>query len=132
MERALLLIASGTLTIATACEAKDKANWIILPLTFNCATAKESAHPTGFNDTMWGKATHSYIVTARSLMNAKFDVILQQTKPFINLKLKAARNKTTEAIKVIKIDDDDTCACLVDNSDDNECKLSFSFTTLMT
>jgi hypothetical protein len=71
-------------------------------------------------------------VSAHSLTNAKFDVVFQQTKPFINLKPKAARNKTTEAIKVIKINDDDTCACLVDNSDDSECKLFISFTTLMT
>jgi hypothetical protein len=125
VERALLLIASGTLTIAMACGAKDKVNWIVLPLMFNRATAKESTHQTGFNNAMWGKATCSYIVSARSLTNAKFDAVLQRTKPFINLKPKAARNKTTEAIEVIKIDDDDTWACLVDISDD-ECKF-FSF-----
>lgn len=81
---------------------------------------------TGFNDTTWGKTTRSYVKSARSLSNAKFNAIIQAAQPFVILKPDRVRNKATDAMEVISIDDsEDERAHLVYNSDDNECK-SFS------
>jgi hypothetical protein len=126
VERALTLIATGTLTVAMACASKGKT--VSLPCTFNPSTGKESPHHTGFNDAMWGKATRSYIKSVCSLSTVKFNAIVQAAQPFVTLKPDCVRNKATEVMEIISIDndDDDEQAHLVYNSDDNEeCKLHF-------
>ena len=120
MERALTLVATGTLTVAMARASKGKT--ITLPRTLNLSTGKESMRQTGFSDVAWGKATRGYATSARSLANAKFDAIIREAQEF--MKPIRARNRTTEPTEIIDIDDDDDKrACLVDNSDtDVECK----------
>jgi hypothetical protein len=100
--------------------AKGKA--VNLPETMNLATAKESMRQTGFSDIAWGKATRNYAKSARTLTNAKFDILIKEAKGFV----KPIRGrKTTQATEVIDVDEDDERAFLVDNSDDesDECKL---------
>jgi hypothetical protein len=73
---------------------------------------------------LWGKATHGYAKSARSLTNAKFEAIIKDAQEF--MKPIHTCNKTTDPTEVIDIDDDndDERACLVDNSgSDTECKL---------
>lgn len=115
MERALTLVATGTLTIEMARGSTGKS--ISLPRTINLSTGKESMRQTGFSDVTWGKATRLYAKSARSLAIVKFDAIIQDAKEF--LKPIRARNKTTEAREIINIDDDDDDerGQLVDNSD---------------
>ena len=67
VERALRLVATGTLTIDMINAAKGKT--VNLPKTMNLATAKESMRQTGFSDVAWGKATHNYAKSAHSLMS---------------------------------------------------------------
>jgi hypothetical protein len=119
VERALTLVATGTLTIEMARASKGKS--IPLPRTVNFSTGKESKRQTGFSDIAWGKATRAYTISARSLANVKFDTIIQEAKD--TMKRIRSRNKTsTEGKEVINIDDDadDERANLVDNSDDSE------------
>ena len=74
-------------------------------------------HQTGFSDVAWGKATCSYATSARSLVIVKFDAIIQDAKEF--LKPTRSRNKSTEALDIINIDEeDDERAHLVDNDSD--------------
>ena len=92
----------------------------------NHATGKKFTCKTGFNDVTWGKATCLYAKSAFSLPNVAFDAILQDAQPFVNMKSKRARTRTTEATKVINVDDEDEdeWGCLVYISDNNEeCKL---------
>jgi hypothetical protein len=117
VERALTLVATGTLTIEMARTSKGKT--IPLPRTVNLSTGKESMRQTGFSDVAWGKTTRSYATRAKSLANAKFDAIIQDAKEF--LKPIRSRNKSTaEATDIINIDDDDDDERmhLVDNTDD--------------
>jgi hypothetical protein len=118
VERALRLVATGTLTIDMVAKGKT----VNLPKTMNLATAKESMRQTGFSDVAWGKATRNYAKSARTLTNAKFDIPIKEAKGFV----KPIRGrKTTQATEVIDVDEDDERAYLVDNSDDesDECKL---------
>ena len=74
-------------------------------------------HQTGFSDVAWGKATRSYTTSARSLAIVKFDAIIQDAKEF--LKPTRSCNKSTEALDIINIDEeDDEWAHLVDNDSD--------------
>ena len=131
MERALTLIATGTLTVAVARASKGRT--VNLPRTFNLSTGRESMRQTGFNDTTWGKTTRSYVKSARSLSNAKFNAIIQAAQPFVILKPDRVRNKATDAMEVISIDDsEDERAHLVYNSDNNECKSFLPFVTSLT
>jgi hypothetical protein len=122
VERALTLVATGTLTVAMVRASKGKTP--TLPQTLDLSSGKESMCQTGFSDATWGKATCSYATSAHSLTNIKFAAITQEAQEFV--KPTRARNKTTEAMETINIDDDDEHACLVDNSDsDMECKSVF-------
>jgi hypothetical protein len=124
VERALTLVATGTLTIAMARASKGKT--VTLPRTLNHSTGKESMRQTGFSDTAWGKATRGYAKSARSLANTKFEAIVKDAQKF----MKPIRARNKDPTEVINIDDDDDDdderACLVDNSgSDTEC-MSFS------
>jgi hypothetical protein len=94
VERALTLIATGTLTVAMARASRGKT--VALPRTFNPSTGKVSLRQTGFNDAAWGRATRSYAKSARSLSNVKFNAITQAAQPFVLPKPDRVRNKATE------------------------------------
>lgn len=113
MERALTLVATGTLTVAMARNSKGKA--VTLPRTLNLSTGKDSMRNTGFSDAAWGKATREYSTSIRSLTCIKFDAIVTAAKVFT--KRTRAQNRTTDPTDVIDVDADNERACLVDNSD---------------
>jgi hypothetical protein len=113
----------------------SKGKTISLPRTFNLSTGKESMCYMGFNDTMWGKATHGYIKSVCLLSNIKFNAIVQAAQLFMMLKSDHVCNKASEVMEVISIDDDDDdrWAHLVYDSDDNEeCMLHFLLMTMLT
>ena len=114
MERALTLVATGTLTVAMAHAGKGKS--VALPRTVNPSSGKESMRHTGFSDAAWGKATRGYATSIRSLTNAKFDVIVKEAQPFT--KPTRAHNRVSDATEVIDVDADNERACLVDNDSD--------------
>jgi hypothetical protein len=126
VEQALRLVTFGTLTIDMVHAAKDKT--VNLPKTMNLTTRKESMRKTGFSDVAWGKATRNYAKSLCSLSTAKFHVIIKEAKEFIKL---IYGRKTTQAMEIIDVDEDDEQACLVDNSGDesDQCKL-FEFPLL--
>jgi len=98
----------------------SKGKMVTFPQSLNLSTAKESMHHTGFSDVAWSRVTHGYATSAHSLMTIKFDAIIQGAWEF--MKPIHAHNRTTEAVEILDIDDDDELACLVDNSDlDGEC-----------
>ena len=78
MERALTLVATGTLTVAMAQVARGKT--ILLPRTFNCSTDKKSTRQTDFSDIAWGKASRGYARSARAFPKAKFDAIIEDAR----------------------------------------------------
>jgi hypothetical protein len=90
----------------------SKGKSITIPQTLNRSTGKESMRQTGFSEASWGRATHAYATSARSLSKIKFDVIVQGAQEFV--KPTHRSNRTTDTTD---IDVDDERACLVDNSD---------------
>jgi len=114
VERALTLVATGTLTIDMVRAAKGKT--VSLPKTFNLSTGKESMRQTGFSDVAWGKVTRGYAKSARGLKKVKFDAVVEEAQEFV--KPTRGRGKSTQLTEVIDVDEDDERACLVDNSDD--------------
>jgi hypothetical protein len=114
VERALTLVATGTLTVAMARASKGKS--VTVPRTRNLSTGKDSMRQTGFSDATWGKVTRSYATSAHALDKAKFDAILQEAQVFMK-PIQRSRNKmNTTNTTAISIDDDER-ACLVDNSE---------------
>jgi len=129
MERALTLVSARILTISLARANKSKT--ISFPCTVNFATGRDSLRHTEFNDVAWGKATHSYATSARSLTNIKFDAIIQDAQEF--MKPIRTRTKTTDVADIIEIDDDDDeWALLVDNFDESDsyCTANISISLL--
>ena len=119
MERALTLVATGTLTVAMAHGSKGKA--VTLPRTLNLSTGKESMRQTGFSDAAWGKATRGYATSIRSLTNTKLDAIITAAQVF--MKPTRAHNRT-DPTEIIDVDEDNERACLVDNSNsDSDCNV---------
>ena len=123
MERALTLVATGTLTIDMVRAAKGKT--VSLLKTFNLSTGKESMRQTGFSDVAWGKVTRGYAKSARRLKKVKFNAVVEEAQEFV--KPTRGRGKSTQLTEVIDVDEDDERACLVDNSDSEseECKSAF-------
>jgi hypothetical protein len=128
VERALTLIANGTLTVAVARASRGKT--VILPRSFNNFTGRESTRDTAFNDAMWGKATRFYMKSACKIPQDKFNLIIERAQEY---KPNRAR-KTNEVVEVIESDDDDERACIVisDGDDDYHCKFSPFFATSLT
>ncbi|KAF8799192.1 hypothetical protein BYT27DRAFT_7318611, partial [Phlegmacium glaucopus] len=127
VERALTLVATGTLTVAMVRASKGKT--LTLPRNLNLSSGKESTCQTSFSDAAWGNATCGYAISAHSLTNIKFDAIIQEAQEF--MKPTRTRNKTTEATDVIDVDEDDERALLIDNSDsDIECESVFTLPQL--
>ena len=118
MERALSLVATGTLTVAMARASKGK--MVTVPRAVNRSTGTVSMQQTGFSDAAWGKATRRYAKLARSLTDAEFEAIVKHAQ---ELMIRGCNEDSTEAIDID--DDEDERACLVDNSSsDTESKLS--------
>jgi hypothetical protein len=113
VERALRLIATGTLTIDVVHAAKGKT--LNLPKTMNLAINKEPTRQTGFSDASWGKATRDYAKSAaRLLSTAKFNAIIKEAKGFV----KPVHGCKMTQTETIDVDEDDEWACLACNSDD--------------
>jgi hypothetical protein len=112
VERALKLVATGTLTINVVHAAKGKT--VNLPKTMNLATGKESLRQTGFSDASWGKATRNYVKSACLLSTAKFDIVINKAKELI----KPVHGRKTPWTETINVDENDERACLICNSDD--------------
>lgn len=120
MERALTLVATGTLTVAMVRSSKGKA--VTLPRALNLSTGKESMRQTGFSDASWGKATRGYATSIQSLTNIKFDAIVTAAQAFA--KPTRAHIRASDATEVIDVDADNERACLIDNSDlDSDCNV---------
>lgn len=125
----MTLVSARILTISLARANKSKT--ISFPCTVNFATGRDSLRHTEFNDVAWGKATHSYATSARSLTNIKFDAIIQDAQEF--MKPIRTRTKTTDVADIIEIDDDDDeWALLVDNFDESDsyCTANISISLL--
>jgi hypothetical protein len=81
VERALKLVATGTLTIAMAQVPRGEP--IAIPRTFNRTNGKKSSRPTSFSDIAWHKASRAYAKSARALSEAKFDAIVEDALAFV-------------------------------------------------
>ena len=99
MERALTLVATGTLTTSLIRASKGKT--LPLPRTINLSSGKKSTRQTGFNDTAWGKETRGYTISARSLSAVKFDTIIQDAQKFMRLGRSRGNATTTTEPTVI-------------------------------
>lgn len=119
MERALTLVATGTLTVAMAHNSKGKA--VTLPRTINPSTGKESMRQTGFSDTAWGKTTRSYAKSIHGLSKTKFDSIVKAAQAFA--KPTRGHNRASDPTEVIDVDVDDERACLVASDADSDCEV---------
>ena len=119
MERALTLVASGTLTISLAHGNKGA---VTLPRTFNPYSGKESMRQTGFSDAAWGKATRGYATSICALTNARFHAIVTEAQKYA--KPTRGHNRASDATEIIDVDEGDERACLVENSDsDQDCNV---------
>jgi hypothetical protein len=92
MERALKLVATGTLTIAMTQVPRGEP--IIIPRTFNRTNGKKSTRPTSFSDIAWHKASRAYSKSARALSKDKFDAIVEDALAFV--KPTRAPNRTAD------------------------------------
>jgi hypothetical protein len=129
VERALTLVATGTLTIPLVRASKNKT--IPLPRTINLSSGKESMRQTGFSENAWGEDTRSYIKSTSLLKTAKFNTIIREAREFMKpVRSRGSLSATTEPIVV----DDDTNerANIVDLcGSDSDCMLPpFFFTEL--
>ena len=121
MERALTLIASGTLTIKIARDSTQRGR-TILPSHFNNHTGKMSKLKTGFNDSTWGDTTCDFAELASCLSKVKYDAIVQEAQPYVNVKQNRARKQRTEAVGVVENKNKRERACLPSASDnDDDC-----------
>ena len=77
----MALISTGTLIdmISTA-----KGKTVALPKTMNYSTGKNSKNLTGFNNSMWGGQTRSYITSINKNLkdDAKFDAVISSAMEF--------------------------------------------------
>jgi hypothetical protein len=111
----LALISTGTLTIDMISAAKGKT--VALPRTMNYSTGKNSKNLTGFNDSMWGGRTCSYITSINKNLkdDAKFDAVISSAMEFAR-----SSRHVEDSISAPQDDEDeeeDERAQLVDRSD---------------
>lgn len=102
VERALKLIASGTITIEMV--QKSKGPVPTIPKQMNQSTGKASNQLTGFNEASWGARCSSYVRSAKKLSASRFDEILSLSAEY----MKGGTNRD---------DDDDIRANIVDQPD---------------
>jgi hypothetical protein len=121
VERALTLVATGTLTIEMINAAKNEGKMISLPRYLNHSTGKESTRVTGFSDAAWGGATRNFAKSASNLPKAKFDAIIKDARVY----MKPVRTRRANAVTEI-VPDEDERACIIvsDSETEEECKLS--------
>ncbi|KAI9463520.1 hypothetical protein BJY52DRAFT_1221525 [Lactarius psammicola] len=114
VERALTLVATGTVTIEMARAARGKS--VALPRTLNLSTGKDSTYQTGFSEAAWGKATCGYAKSACSLTKVKFDQVISDAQEFV--KHTRTRSKTVKGEEAANNDNDndDVRGCLTDHS----------------
>ena len=134
MERALSLVAMGTLTIKIIWEAvKGK---ISLPRTLN---SRESMWRMEFSDTAWGKVTCGYAKSAHGLSKAKYDLIIGEAMESAHACIKgdatsgASASGAMESAVQVQAGASDECANLISYSDldlDEECMFSLPFSPL--
>ena len=106
MERALKLVATGTLTIAMAQVPRGKP--IAIPRTFNRTNGKKSTRPTSFSDIAWQKASRAYAKSARALSEAKFDDIVLDALTFVKPTRAPERTADTKETTNERADDPDS------------------------
>jgi hypothetical protein len=116
VERALTLIADGTLTIDVARASNSKT--VTLPSCVNPRTGRESKTETGFNLSTWGAITNDYTKSALALNKDKFDAIVQDAQLY-NIKQNHARKLRKEVDEVTETGEGER-ACLVSESDDDD------------
>jgi hypothetical protein len=107
VERALKLIASGTITIEMVRKAKGRIP--TLPKLINQATGKASTQLTAFNEITWGQRCFSYVKSAKKISASRFDDIISLSAEYVKV------NQNIEDEDIIEIpDDDDIRANIVD------------------
>jgi hypothetical protein len=111
----LALISTGTLTIDMISAAKGKT--VALPKTMNYSTGKNSKTLTGFNDSMWGGRTRSYITSINKNLkdDAKFDAVISSAMEFARSSRRV--EDSTSAPQDDEDEEEDERAQLVDRSD---------------
>jgi hypothetical protein len=111
VERALTLVATGTLTVEIHHAAKGKA--VTIPKMKNLGSGKDSMQPVGFNDAAWGVATQHYATNAGRLPDAKFKAIFDEAREFMKTVRGRKNTEGTEAVKT-KNDNDTRVMVLSD------------------
>ena len=100
VERALKLVASGTITVEMVRNAKGRIP--TLPKQLNQATGKASNQLTAFNEIAWGARCSSYVKSAKKLSNSRFDEIVSLSAEYMKA------NYNLDDDEVIEINDDDS------------------------
>ena len=107
VERALKLIASGTITIKMVQKAKGQVPMLLKQI--NQATGKASNQFTGFNEALWGTRCSSYISSAKKLSASRFDKIISLAAEYLKV-------EDDDVIEITDDDDDDIHTNIVDVS----------------
>jgi hypothetical protein len=98
VERALTLVATGTLTIEMT-----RGKRLTLPRTFNLATGRKRS--TGFSDSTWGKASRRHARSASELSKEEFDAIVDDARDYA-----LADNTDAMEITYELLDSDEECS----------------------
>lgn len=127
VERALVLVESGAITIATIANATSKT----IPLPKSYVQAVDQPHDpkgkskarepltksTAFSEAMWGEQTRLYAQSAAALESSKFDEIIRQAKEFV---VDQSRSRSTAGgleHEDSGLDEEDERAALAEGSD---------------
>lgn len=128
VERALTLIATGTLTLDVI-EKSTNRPAVALPKTFNHpivdnemedvkGKGKARDSSTAFSEAMWGAQTRSYARTVKALSESKYDEIVRLSMVFVSAHHGRASTITANSADAMHIsDDDDDRAALGEGSD---------------
>ena len=107
VERALKLVASGTITVEMVRNAKGRIP--TLPKQLNQATGKASNQLTAFNEIAWGAHCSSYVKSAKKLSNSRFDEIVSLSAEYMKANYNLDDDEVIEINdEVIEINDDDS------------------------
>jgi hypothetical protein len=122
VERALTLVATGTLTIEMINTAKSEGKTMSLPRYLNHSTGKESSRLTGFSDAVWGHATRNFAKSASNLPKAKFDAVIKDARVYMKPVRTRRANDVTD--NIAEAEDERACIIVSDSESDEECKSS--------
>ncbi|KAF8488816.1 hypothetical protein F5888DRAFT_1809375 [Russula emetica] len=109
VERALTLVATGTLTIDMT-----KSKVISLPKFLNDGSSRSTA----FNDGSWGGPSRNYVISAKNLRKKSIDEIIKNTKAFLKTSRQSNSKASTSTGNFMVVNDHR--ANLVDESDSEE------------